>query len=39
MDPRGVGLSDRLTEVPTLNERVADVLTRSERWASPGDYG
>jgi pimeloyl-ACP methyl ester carboxylesterase len=26
MDPRGLGLSDRLTEVPTLNERVADLL-------------
>ncbi len=26
MDPRGLGLSDRLTEVPTLDERVADVL-------------
>ena len=27
MDPRGLGLSDRLTEVPTLNERVADLLS------------
>src|SRR5436190_4047451 len=26
MDPRGLGLSDRLTEVPTLDERVADML-------------
>jgi class 3 adenylate cyclase/alpha-beta hydrolase superfamily lysophospholipase len=26
MDPRGLGLSDRLTNVPTLDERVADVL-------------
>jgi len=26
MDPRGLGLSDRLTEVPTLDERVADLL-------------
>jgi hypothetical protein len=26
MDPRGLGLWDRLTEVPTLNERVADLL-------------
>ena len=26
MDPRGLGLSDRLTDVPTLDERVADVL-------------
>ncbi|MCA1832179.1 MAG: adenylate/guanylate cyclase domain-containing protein [Actinomycetota bacterium] len=26
MDPRGLGLSDRLTEVPTLEERVADLL-------------
>ena len=25
MDPRGLGLSDRLTEVPTLEERVADL--------------
>jgi class 3 adenylate cyclase len=36
MDPRGLGLSDRLTEVPTLDERVADLLSvldaaRSER--------
>jgi class 3 adenylate cyclase len=36
MDPRGLGLSDRLTEVPTLDARVADLLavldaTRSER--------
>jgi class 3 adenylate cyclase len=27
MDPRGLGLSDRLTDVPTLNERVADLLS------------
>ena len=26
MDPRGLGLSDRLTEVPTLDERVADMM-------------
>jgi class 3 adenylate cyclase len=26
MDPRGLGLSDRITNVPTLDERVADVL-------------
>ena len=26
MDPRGLGLSDRLTDVPTLDERVADLL-------------
>jgi class 3 adenylate cyclase len=26
MDPRGLGLSDRLTEVPTVDERVADIL-------------
>jgi class 3 adenylate cyclase len=26
MDPRGLGLSDRLTEVPSLNERVADLI-------------
>ena len=26
MDPRGLGLSDRLTEVPTLGERVADLM-------------
>ena len=26
MDPRGLGLSDRLTEVPTIDERVADLL-------------
>jgi class 3 adenylate cyclase len=25
MDPRGLGLSDRLTEVPTLGDRVADL--------------
>jgi class 3 adenylate cyclase len=25
-DPRGLGLSDRLTDVPTLDERVADIL-------------
>jgi class 3 adenylate cyclase len=27
MDPRGLGLSDRLTEIPTLDERVADLLS------------
>ena len=27
MDPRGLGLSDRLTEVPTVDERVADLLS------------
>src|SRR5919198_5287739 len=27
MDPRGLGLSDRLTDVPTLDERVADLLS------------
>ena len=27
MDPRGLGLSDRLTAVPTLDERVADVVS------------
>jgi len=27
MDPRGLGLSDRLTEVPTLEERVADLMS------------
>jgi class 3 adenylate cyclase len=26
MDPRGLGLSDRLTDVPTLEERIDDVL-------------
>jgi class 3 adenylate cyclase len=26
MDPRGLGLSDRLTDVPTLDERVADLM-------------
>jgi class 3 adenylate cyclase len=26
MDPRGLGLSDRLTDVPTLDERVADLI-------------
>jgi len=26
MDPRGLGLSDRLTAVPTMDERVADLL-------------
>ena len=26
MDPRGLGLSDRLTAVPTLEDRVADVM-------------
>ena len=27
MDPRGLGLSDRLTEIPTLEERVDDLLS------------
>ena len=27
IDPRGLGLSDRLTEVPTVDERVADLLS------------
>jgi class 3 adenylate cyclase len=27
MDPRGLGLSDRLTEIPTLEERVGDLLS------------
>src|SRR5439155_4763194 len=27
MDPRGLGLSDRLTEIPTLEERVADMMS------------
>jgi class 3 adenylate cyclase len=27
MDPRGLGLSDRLTEIPTLDERVTDLLS------------
>ena len=27
MDPRGLGLSDRLTEVPTIDERVTDLLS------------
>jgi class 3 adenylate cyclase len=36
MDPRGLGLSDRLTEIPTMEERVGDLLsvldaTESER--------
>lgn len=26
MDPRGLGMSDRLTDVPTIDERVADVI-------------
>ncbi|MDP9342288.1 MAG: adenylate/guanylate cyclase domain-containing protein [Actinomycetota bacterium] len=26
MDPRGLGLSDRLTDIPTLDERVADLI-------------
>ncbi len=26
MDPRGLGLSDRLTDVPTLDERVDDLV-------------
>ncbi len=42
MDPRGLGLSDRLTEVPTLDERVADLLSvldaaRSKRAALFGN--
>ena len=27
MDPRGLGLSDRLTEIPTVEERVDDLLS------------
>jgi class 3 adenylate cyclase len=27
MDPRGLGLSDRLTEIPTLEERVDDLMS------------
>jgi class 3 adenylate cyclase len=27
MDPRGLGLSDRLTEIPTMEERVDDLLS------------
>lgn len=27
MDPRGLGLSDRLTEVPTLDQRAADLMS------------
>jgi pimeloyl-ACP methyl ester carboxylesterase len=27
MDPRGLGLSDRLTEIPTLEDRVDDLLS------------
>jgi class 3 adenylate cyclase len=27
MDPRGLGLSDRLADVPTIDERVADLLS------------
>jgi class 3 adenylate cyclase len=27
MDPRGLGLSDRLTEIPTMQERVDDLLS------------
>jgi class 3 adenylate cyclase len=27
MDPRGLGLSDRLTEIPTMEERVGDLLS------------
>jgi class 3 adenylate cyclase len=34
MDPRGLGLSDRLTEVPTLDERVADLLSVLDAAAS-----
>jgi class 3 adenylate cyclase len=42
MDPRGLGLSDRLTDVPTLDERVGDVLAvldaaESERAALFGN--
>jgi class 3 adenylate cyclase len=42
MDPRGLGLSDRLTEIPTLDERVADLLSvldaaESERAALLGN--
>ncbi len=27
MDPRGLGMSDRLTEIPTMDERVGDLLS------------
>jgi class 3 adenylate cyclase len=42
MDPRGLGLSDRLTDVPTLDDRVGDLLavldaTGSERAALFGN--
>jgi pimeloyl-ACP methyl ester carboxylesterase len=42
MDPRGLGLSDRLTEIPTLDERVTDLLSvldaaESERAALFGN--
>ena len=42
MDPRGLGMSDRLTDVPTLDERVADVIAvldaaKSERAALFGN--
>jgi len=42
MDPRGLGMSDRLTDVPTLEERVADVIAvldgaESERAALFGN--
>jgi len=34
MDPRGLGLSDRLTDVPTLDERVGDLLAVLEAAGS-----
>jgi class 3 adenylate cyclase len=42
MDPRGLGLSDRLTDVPSLDERVADIVAvleaaESERAALFGN--
>jgi class 3 adenylate cyclase len=42
MDPRGLGLSDRLTEIPTMEERVDDLLSvldaaESERAALFGN--
>jgi class 3 adenylate cyclase len=34
MDPRGLGLSDRLTEIPTIEERVDDLLSVLEAAGS-----
>jgi class 3 adenylate cyclase len=36
MDPRGLGLSDRLTEIPTLEERVGDLLSVLDAAGSEG---